>query len=551
MFCGNCGAPNGNESIFCEKCGIRLSAPVQQPASAPVNFAPSAPVSEQPPVVYETAPAAVFAPDQSISMSEQPAPIAEQTFAEPVQPEPFCQPVPAPVSVQPAQQFNSEFVSPPQPETQKPAIYQGQPEQFGQPQQPYSGFTQPAQNTVQSPIYQGQYGRQPAQQNYYQQSQPQQSPPPRKKAPLIAIIGSVTVVAIIAVVAGLFLFLSSAANPAKTAKGFVKSITAGNYSAVYDYLDIDTKDNPFLTKEIFEKGMKLQNGDRDSKDYNEEEMPVFKNFAVETVKTSKPKTKKFNVSFMVYYGENETEMTITVTLTQKGKKFFIFNDYKVTSAKYEGSEADFLNTISDVTVTVPKGCKVTIFGIELNSANCSVNDEDDTTVYTLTKIFPLQLEFVVSGEYIEDYEITKIFYDNEQNISFTYSNFKFKESFKKDLENTMSGFTTALYNAALEQASTSEAKKYLANNTSYYNSIESRAESIKAMISQNYVKTVVYEITQTDDPKYSNGTVTVIFRGKTNYIFSNSSEPYSEQNNYSVSFIFENNKWVISNINNY
>lgn len=197
-------------------------------------------------------------------------------------------------------------------------------------------------------------------------SQTQKKPMSKKNKMIIGII-----VAIVAVIAGCYYYVSTLTTPEKIAESYFNAVIENDAKKIYKFIDVEK--SKFTTEKMFEKVVKNST----SKEKNTE---------VVNYQVGKPQYKDLNkmtatVTITYVLKDSEKSQTMDVKLTKsKEKKWVLFENWLVSTAAYTVAD--------DFEIRVNKNSKVSIEGETLGKDY--FNKEDSTTstdVYTIPKMF--------------------------------------------------------------------------------------------------------------------------------------------------------------------
>lgn len=212
------------------------------------------------------------------------------------------------------------------------------------------------QSVMQQPIMQQSNMQQPNIQQPTMQmnnGMPMQPAKPMKKATKILIAeAAVLVLALV----GTYQLGKSLTDPKKIATNFFEAEWKGDSEALYDMMELPTND--FLTKEQFiesNKSVELKN----ITNYKVEDMGRdydFVDLSGADSKKSKSLVKGYSFEYRVA-GEEDSNYETIQLVKQKGKKWFFYDDWKVSPIE---------QTASNVTITVPRDAIATMNGQNLS-----------------------------------------------------------------------------------------------------------------------------------------------------------------------------------------
>ena len=195
-----------------------------------------------------------------------------------------------------------------------------------------------------------------------------------KKQKTVLII----IVAVIAVLGICYKVGSDLTSPKAVADKYLKALSNNDYNAIYSYLDIEG-DDTFVSKKIYSDLMKENDTKNSIEQYKiteveENDLSAVVRYKYTTKKSTSEETARVNL------------------IKQKGKKFLIFDNWKVGNAS---SSSDMIT--KDYTIKVDKGSKV-VFGDVLISEKYLDNENSSSSqdVYVLPQVFAFETNVKVT-----------------------------------------------------------------------------------------------------------------------------------------------------------
>lgn len=272
----------------------------------------------------------------------------------------------------------------------------------------------------------------------------------------------ITVVAAIILILGIgYKVGSNITSPKAIAKKYIQATIDKNVDVLYNYLELDG-DKTFVTKDIYKK---LLESDKSSSN--------IANFVIEDVKYG---TGKLNVTVGFKYTKKDSSVENSgsvVLLKQKTKKYFIFDNWKISS------DYRSIDVLENYTIKVVSGTKVSYAGIELTKKYKDENNSTTTTdVYVLPQVFGTKTTIKATfknGIEIEE-NVTPYSDNSSHTVSFNENNIS--DNMKsKLLEVAGNSLKTVYENAINEKAFTEIKSKFehenidLTNIESAYNDL--------------------------------------------------------------------------------
>lgn len=187
---------------------------------------------------------------------------------------------------------------------------------------------------------------------------PEKKKMPKKTKIILGIIGVVVII-----VGSLYGYGYSKTTAKSVLESYMKSMSSGNMSSLFDCLDIE--EGAFVSKEQFIK----INQDNDTK-------KLFSYNIGEVTYSTDKKTAVFKVKYK--YNASDSDMEKTITLTRQNEnKYLIFANWKVQASDY--------GTVKDFEIRTLSGSKVTINGKKVDKKYL---DKDSSKDYLDVYVIP-------------------------------------------------------------------------------------------------------------------------------------------------------------------
>lgn len=346
------------------------------------------------------------------------------------------------------------------------------------------------------------------------------------------------IVAVLAVVLGALYGVGSyLANPERIVEKAFTAMVEADYETLYDYLDVP--EGEFLTKDMFVSAM--TNTGEDGTDNNAAQGKI-SNFNIQQDMYS---TSMVTLDYVIEYtlaGSADVH-TMNLSLIKSGKKFIIFDDYKLGSDTYISN---------NTTIIVPENINVSVDGLALQDYSVVVDEYNGVQEfhYNIPMIFSGYHNVTVSGELIEEKTEQKNFDydDNEMRIS----DFRLSSAVMEKLQEAGSEFLE-VYLTALSAKSTDgleeyisedrwdllyeipdgpAGKNYIVDSFTWTTEYET-GEYYLSYCSLNYI--LSYEMVRRQNPD--------------SWFLFTSDEPEEVEYSYTVNveFVYEDGQWVIDN----
>lgn len=302
-------------------------------------------------------------------------------------------------------------------------------------------------------------------------------PMSKKKKIIVAVIVAIVVVLGIGYKIG-----SDMTNPKTVAKDYIQAITDQDGDRLYKYFELDG-DKTFVTKKIFKSLI----------EDNKNGSSGIENYKITDVEYSDGKLSA-KVKFTYTIKGSSTEETDTINLTkQKGKKFLVFDNWKIADMSSENL------TIEDYTIKVTKGATVTYAGVKLKEKY--LNKAESTSkmdVYVLPLVFTINTTIksvLPNGLEIEETVIPS-FYDNIHTVSFNKDSLT--ESAKEKIINQAKNSITTLYESGIARKQFSEIKSNFEHEGLDLTKLESNYKEFVEDLEEAYSKLESFEINNLD-----------------------------------------------------
>lgn len=302
-------------------------------------------------------------------------------------------------------------------------------------------------------------------------------PMSKKKKIIVAVIVAIVVVLGIGYKIG-----SDMTNPKTVAKDYIQAITDQDGDRLYKYFELDG-DKTFVTKKIFKSLI----------EDNKNGFSGIENYKITDVEYSDGKLSA-KVKFTYTIKGSSTEETDTINLTkQKGKKFLVFDNWKIADMSSENL------TIEDYTIKVTKGATVTYAGVKLKEKY--LNKAESTSkmdVYVLPLVFTINTTIksvLPNGLEIEETVIPS-FYDNIHTVSFNKDSLT--ESAKEKIINQAKNSITTLYESGIARKQFSEIKSNFEHEGLDLTKLESNYKEFVEDLEEAYSKLESFEINNLD-----------------------------------------------------
>ena len=285
----------------------------------------------------------------------------------------------------------------------------------------------------------------------------QEKKPMNKSTKIIIIV----VVALIAVIFGVYTFIGNMIKPEKVAEKYFKAYTNKDANALYEVLNL--KESKFVSKKLLEKSLK----DADK------------------IKVDNYKVKKdddndsLNMDVIITYVEegSSREKRMHITLTKKkSKKMLFFDDWSV-----DGSAL----VAKDYTISVPKDGKVKVDDVELPKKYKQESYSSYSDTYKIPSILignhKISVELKSGIKLNGNAKIRSGSYG-----SFTSNSLTLEDKTKKLLEKDIKEKVTLLYSSILEDKSFEDISNSFdedyRDDISYeYNNVKSGATSFNKL----------------------------------------------------------------------
>lgn len=365
----------------------------------------------------------------------------------------------------------------------------------------------------------------------------QPSKPMSKKNKIILIL-TIIVVAMAGSCYSLGNYLS---KPERIATKYFEEIMSSKWDKAYDYYEIAS--STFLSREQF-----IQSNTKGN-----QQVANYKVVNNETADYG----NKISTTLLIEYrlvGSSDLYTYNVDLIKQRQKQFLFFNKWKV-------SPDDVV--IYDYRLDVPKNTTVVLDGITLSDEFLREADYDYIDSYVIDAMFMGEHEVAIAQENMEDYK-------EDISISNGGSNFYLdsmliKEEVKDNIVTRAEELLNTIYQSAISKKSFSEISNLFSSSNEVQSSMEENYNNLKASLTQEDeyeewgITSIVISNISSNLEQYSNMDQLVVkvnqeysyeykYQTKdwwTNEIIkeSGSSSDYS-----SLSFVYEDNKWLLSYI---
>lgn len=334
---------------------------------------------------------------------------------------------------------------------------------------------------------------------------------PAKKMSKKTKVCLIVIILLIALMAVGYKIGSDLTNPKTIAKDYVEAVINNNSNKLYNYLEIEG-DKTFVSKKIFKEVMK-----------KETEESKIENYKIKDVTYSDLNAK---VNFVYQVKGSKTEQKGTVELTkQKGKKYLIFDNYKISNDTYKSI------IIKDYTIKVLKGSVVSFANIKLTDKYLNKDKSDsEYDVYVLPQVFKYETKIKVeleNGFEVED-KVTPSTYYNTYTIKLDENNLS--EATKNELLESGKKILTDLYTDAIAGKKFADIKEKYEHKGLNLNNLETNYNEFvdDLTASSNKLKTISFKnITLYDLELNDDGDFEVEF--KVNFDYTVDYETYNNE----------------------
>lgn len=421
-----------------------------------------------------------------------------------------------------------------------------------QNEQPVQENVQPAQQNVQP----AQENVQPAQENVQPQAQPKPVKEKKPRKPVSKkLIGLIAAGA--AVIAAVIIFVAvgfSVSSCDKAAVKYVEALYSGDFGTVYN--NIDVPEGEFMSKDMFI--FACQN------------RPVYKSVSAEVHELTELEKKlqeiedqwnmssgneessdqkKVNVDFSYYETDEEISSSSTpgksstdVSMVKAdGKVMLFFPKWRVDNKQF---------IAKDFTISVPKGYKLYLDGVEVAQKYLDNTEESDSyDTYRIDVIFKGQHKMRMTSEIYEDYEDTfSISYDEQ---TARYSQTGVKKEVLEQLGNKAIEDVDTLYQKVIAETSFEEIGLDFSEDEDRRASLKKTWNSFtesQVKRSRGNLKKIEFSKTKASASRYSSTLVqvNVSFSYKATLDEGSDAKDVSADNrSVTLYYRYENGKWCI------
>ena len=382
---------------------------------------------------------------------------------------------------------------------------------------------------------------------------------------IIAIVAAA--LAVIIAVVSFFCIGNAMSNPKNVVNDFFDAVAKGNYEKAYSYIELNS--DSFTTKERYAKWMKEESDFKDTKVANYVINEVTSDLE-SLVSALGSDSSKLNTSALKYYIINyklqseSSEDTLTVAVSKQADKNLLFFDtYKVI----------LQNQFVDTPIQVTKGAKLFIDGEEVDKKYIVEKDDSDYSESYINRYDFYEIPSIIKGNH--DVKITSDLYETVEkdayfgNYSVSIYFSEIKKEIKDNLQATSQKLVKSIYDSAIKGQTFDQLDKALfTTDETKLSNIKSEYESIlKSCKKQGYFgnyTTVLNEISFSNFSEYSfsfdSSEVQVSdyqkyhydYKYTTDYADPNTKDTTqtssSDYGTIRVSYVYENNKWVVSSL---
>ncbi|MBQ1547945.1 MAG: zinc-ribbon domain-containing protein [Lachnospiraceae bacterium] len=280
----------------------------------------------------------------------------------------------------------------------------------------------------------------PVQENtgYTDWQQTPQTPPVSEKKPVNkgVIIFIAEIAAVVAGFVAAFMIANILLSPKHVAENYFIYLANDDTENAFKLLDLEEDD--FLNPTAFNNLLAVDRELVNVKSYRVEEAAPDEN---------DPNTKIVNI---IYTMENGDETTANIALKNVGKKYLLFNDWRVVS--------DDMTVVNYSIETLPDA-KLFIDDVLVSADKYQTPTEDGNVTYIIPKLFKGQHAVKVSKDGYTDLETTIVSAFDMQFANFTYMLFSAESV--NDMQTAAAQSIMAIYQAALAQRPYDEVKGYI------------------------------------------------------------------------------------------
>lgn len=324
--------------------------------------------------------------------------------------------------------------------------------------------------------------------NTIKETKPRQ-PMSKKKKIMIAVVAAIIIVFGIGYKIG-----SDLTNPKAIAKDYIEATIKQDGNRLYKYLEIKG-DKTFVSKKIFNEAIK-ENG---------EEVSGVENYVINDVEYGEGKlTARVEFTYTMKGSSEEHESSVSLT-KQKGKKYLIFDNWKISDFTTESA------VMKDFEIEAPKDTVITFADVKLTDKYL---DEKESTskldVYVLPQVFTTSMTIkavLANGIEIED-TVTPSSYSSPYTVSFDVDSLT--ESVKDKIITKSKEILNTLYSNGIARKQFNEIKSNFehsgldtTNINDYYTEFVSDLEdAYSTLTSIDFTDISIYDIEINDDGNF-------------------------------------------------
>lgn len=370
----------------------------------------------------------------------------------------------------------------------------------------------------------------------------------------------ITVCLILAVICGIgYGVMSNLAKPEKVVDKIVASIQKGDYETLYDYLDVPQGE--FLTKEMFVSANSKQYQEIldsygfDSSNYrNPSKLKELRNIKTYSIKPNKYSNSLLSSDYEIEYtlAGSSNVYTMDISLVKSGKKFLFFDDYRMGSEGFIGSDVEFkfpsLLTVALNNVTLTPSSNETYYGTE-----CSV--------YKIPYLFAGAYDVKLTSDFTKEVNCIMLT-DDSGNNQFFHSNSTTNGYEPSDaLVQTINQKTTAFFDAFFKGIESNSEFSAIESYTSpdsdmestywRYNNSHHRPYRILDKLSYSDLEITEGEFGVNKYQINVSLNVHQVTYDHPDNVYEPSDEPYTDDTEatFEIVFVYENGDWLIESMN--
>lgn len=293
------------------------------------------------------------------------------------------------------------------------------------------------------PITQGQpFPQTSPQAGQYQQGVPQQpvyqKPPkqPRKPMPKGAKIAIIAAIAVVILGTAGFMLLKSLASPKRMVENYAKAYVAHDSEKIFDLLCFEKSE--FISPEKLEKALESQ---------------LYKEVTEYAIKAESDEDDEDEDNDTLYYTvtfrdkSHSAEEDKTITLEKSGKRFGIFDNWKIRTTNYVAKNCG---------IYTPAGTTVKMDGVELGDKYKGEEDGEYVIPACFDGIHELSVEQDVYEPYTTTFTVSATDYEEENAVAVRASDMQLSSAAIESLKSSAKDTVTGFYTCAMEQKEFSE-----------------------------------------------------------------------------------------------